>query len=292
MKPAHLLIACIVFAAPALGADEKVPWPEHPRPDFMREPWLNLNGKWKFAFDPDDVGIKEEWFKPGKHRFDREIVVPFAWESKLSGIGENYVGVGWYAREITLPDGERWKGKDAWLIVGACDFTAKVWVNGQDAGEFTSGYLPFEANLFAKPGEKAAIVIRAEDKTDLQQPLGKQHGWYTRTSGIWQTVYLEPRGKRFVREFQMRSDPKTGEVRVKMVLSGDPKGATVMVSDQRGAYNGAAYAFSGDPPTAEAIMRVDEFTPWTPDAPVLHPVFIGVSERISDREAVFQEVET
>src|SRR5262245_42500020 len=90
-----------------------IPWPEHPRPDFQRPTWVNLNGTWSFEFDPQDIGEKETWFKPGGHAFSRKIVVPFPWESKLSGIHDPaYKGVAWYSREIQLPSGREWAGKE------------------------------------------------------------------------------------------------------------------------------------------------------------------------------------
>jgi beta-galactosidase/beta-glucuronidase len=97
------LIAFFFIWAPALADDAKVPWPEHPRPDFQRSAWVNLNGPWRFAFDPKDVGEKEGW-QQGEHRLDRKIVVPFPWESKLSGIADTeYKGVAWYQREVQIP---------------------------------------------------------------------------------------------------------------------------------------------------------------------------------------------
>src|SRR5687768_7910858 len=114
MKTKFTLIA--VFISYPLFAAE-IPWPEHPRPDFQRRAWVNLNGEWDFAFDPEGVGEKQAWFKPGEHKFDRKIVVPFPWESRLSGIADTvYKGVAWYSRTLTLPDEDDWKKRDAWLI--------------------------------------------------------------------------------------------------------------------------------------------------------------------------------
>jgi len=113
----------------ASGA-EFVPRPEHPRPDFERTQWLNLNGVWEFAFDPNDVGIKENWFAPNAQPFPLHIVVPFPWESKLSGIGQtDYKGTAWYRRNFTIP--KEWQGKRIWLCFGAVDWHATVWLNGE-----------------------------------------------------------------------------------------------------------------------------------------------------------------
>jgi Glycosyl hydrolases family 2, sugar binding domain len=168
MKYTQFLIAGVLWSLPCVAA-EQIPWPEHPRPDMQRPAWVNLNGKWKFAFDPKDIGIKEGWPTDAASKLGREIVVPFPWESKLSGINDpKYKGVAWYAREIEIPAGKDWEGKDAWLIIGACDFETKVWINGKEAGTNIGGYLPVELNLakFAKPGNRAQVVIRVVDTND------------------------------------------------------------------------------------------------------------------------------
>src|ERR1700752_5363158 len=111
-------------------ADVGVPRPEHPRPDFQRDQWLNLNGEWEFRFDQTDAGVKEQWFAKGE--YDKKIVVPFCWESKLSGIqdvsGKNRIG--WYRRTVQVP--ARWQGRNVWLRFGAVDYEATVWVNGKE----------------------------------------------------------------------------------------------------------------------------------------------------------------
>lgn len=283
----------------ALAAD--IPWPEHPRPDFQRSPWINLNGQWEFDFDPQDVGEKEQWFAPGKHAFSKKITVPFPWESKLSGIGDkDYKGVAWYSREITLPDGEGWKGKDAWLIVGACDWEAKVWVNGKPAVEHVGGYLPFEVNLsqFGKPGEKVTVVIRAKDVTDDQQPTGKQVHWYTRTSGIWQTVYLEPRDKARITGFYDQTSISNGEVKYFVKLSPEAKGLTVRITSPERAFDpgqetvGVIYGDSTTGATRDYVawptIKVRQPQLWSPESPKLYPVVI---ELVKDEEIV-DRVET
>ncbi|MEE8451875.1 MAG: sugar-binding domain-containing protein [Thermoguttaceae bacterium] len=182
------------FWAVANATAAEIPRSEHPRPDFRRDQWINLNGVWQFAFDPGDRGLQEEWYA-GEHAFERRINVPFCWQSKLSGITDmTGQKIGWYRRTLTLP--ADWSGRQVWLRFGAVDFEARVWVNGREAGSHEGGYTPFALDIteWAKPGKEFAIVVRAMDATDKELPLGKQApGWYTPTSGIWQTVWLEAR---------------------------------------------------------------------------------------------------
>lgn len=260
----------------ALAADP--PLPEHPRPDWQRPAWVNLNGQWDFAFDPDDVGVSRQWFVPGKHPLDRKIVVPFPWESRLSGIADTeYKGVAWYSREITLPDGPEWKDRNVWLVIGACDFEAKVWVNGQPAGENVGGYLPFDVNLsdFAKAGERVTVMVRAVDKTDPQQPTGKQVHWYTRTSGIWQPVYLEARGQRFARRARFFSEIKTGEVFCQVALDESAAGSKIRITSPDGAFEPAVSDMFGEHQMFNAVkLTVKNPKLWSPDSPHLYNAVI------------------
>ncbi len=280
------IVFLAAFVSGPLFAAE-IPWPEHPRPDFQRSPWVNLNGKWDFAFDPQNVGEKEGWFHRENAKFERQIVVPFPWESRLSGIGDTkYQGVAWYAREITMPGGEGWDGKDAWLIVGACDFSAKVWVNGEPAGEHTGGYLPFEANLswYAKTGRTAWVVIRAEDRTDPQQPTGKQIGWYTRTSGIWQTVYIEPRGRlapgigpggprmgTFIEALRGVADIKTGTM-VYTVKVNLHQPCWLRLTSPEGEFEEARQSVTPDHSEVQIQAKVRQARLWSPESPRLYSV--------------------
>ncbi len=274
MRSARLLpLAALLAAAPASAA---APHPEHPRPDFRREPWANLNGEWSFEFDPRDEGEAQRWFEPGRHAFARRIIVPFPWESRLSGIGDTrYQGVAWYAREITIPSGGGWNGTDAWLVVGACDFEAKVWVNGKPAGRHIGGYMPFDINLapFAGPGEKAFVVIRAKDTTHPDQPSGKQTGWYTRTSGIWQTVYVEPRTTIHMTTIRATPDIGAGTVRFDVSVSSPPPTfrpaqLRLTVRSPDGAFNPASAVSSES--GLSATITIKEPKLWSPESPTLY----------------------
>lgn len=175
-----------------------VPRPEHPRPDFMRDTFYNLNGSWQFAFDDADKGLTEGWYKPG-HKLDRNILVPFCYQCQASGIGptEEIHPIMWYRRSFVVP--EQMRGRKLLLKFGAVDYEATVFVNGQAAGGHKGGYTPFELDItpFLVAGEND-LCVRVADYPDPIQPRGKQY-WqkglfacmYTASSGIWQTVYLE-----------------------------------------------------------------------------------------------------
>ena len=118
-----------------------IPLKEHPRPDFERSAWQNLNGYWQFAPDSLMTGEKENW-QDNPEKFASKILVPFSWASPMSGITLPKVNVGWYSREFTVERGKDWKGKNLYLIFGASDFRTKVWVNNKYAGEHQGRICP------------------------------------------------------------------------------------------------------------------------------------------------------
>ena len=179
-----------------------IPRPEHPRPDFMRETFCNLNGTWQFAFDDKDEGVAAGWMNPG-YALPLEIVVPFAYQTKASGLGPTDAihPVIWYRRSFTVP--AEMAGKRVLLRFGAVDFACTVYVNGKQMGQHKGGYTPFAIDITTalKDGEND-LCVRVQDDPDCTQPRGKQYWaeglmgcWYTPVSGIWQTVYLEAVGE-------------------------------------------------------------------------------------------------
>lgn len=172
------------------------PRPEHPRPQFTRPDWLNLNGEWQFEIDRSDSGL-ERGVRDRDLR--ARITVPFAPESQLSGIENvDFLEAVWYRTTVTIP--ADWAGNDAVLHFQAVDQDATVWVNGVEVVRHRGGFTPFSASLsrVAAPGEEATIVVRARDSRYGVQARGKQSQpyfnadcHYTRTTGIWQTVWLE-----------------------------------------------------------------------------------------------------
>jgi beta-galactosidase/beta-glucuronidase len=171
---------------------------EHPRPQLTRPEWQDLSGPWGFAFDDGSVGLGDRWWQQPAV-FDREIQVPFPFESPASGIGDTgFHPVVWYRREVQVAARP---GHRVLLHFGAVDYRAHVWVNGRAVAYHEGGSTPFTADITSALEESGAqvVVVRAEDSpTDLRQPRGKQdwkpepHAiWYDRTSGIWQPVWLE-----------------------------------------------------------------------------------------------------
>ncbi|MBE3582744.1 MAG: glycoside hydrolase family 2 [Limnochordaceae bacterium] len=216
------------------------PRPEYPRPDFVRSEWLNLNGEWEFAFDDENRGLRDRWYDDAAAPFPLRICVPFAFQTPLSGIGDrSFHDVMWYRRRIVIPRNPAWQGKRILLHFGAVDYAATVWVNGQLVADHEGGHTPFTAditsaliapqNLFDTP--VATIVVRAWDpSTNLEIPRGKQHWkvdsegiFYTRTSGIWQTVWLEPVSPAaYLQRVQLTTEPGGRKVRVQAWIAGGP----------------------------------------------------------------------
>ncbi|MCD7756220.1 MAG: glycoside hydrolase family 2 [Firmicutes bacterium] len=175
-----------------------IPRPEYPRPDFIRQSFQNLNGQWDFSFDDDDRGIEEEWYC--RADFPREITVPYVYQCALSGIHEKTPHpIVWYRKAVRIcPEGE---GKRVILHFGAVDYMATVWVNGCMVGSHTGGSTPFAFDITPQVrwGEENTIAVRVfDDPCDLEAPRGKQYWkqesegiFYTASTGIWQTVWLE-----------------------------------------------------------------------------------------------------
>ena len=231
------------------------PRTEHPRPDLHRgteegRDWVCLNGWWDFDFDAEDAGQREQWFRP-RHKFSRRIRVPFPWQSHAAWGTEDQASndnwfspmahldpsqarvedrsyrdgpqheIGWYRCSFTVPEAWLNAGKRVFLNIGAADFHVIAWVNGQKVGEDESGYLPLSFDITdALKARDNVLVLRVFDPMDNKfQPVGKQYAWYTRTSGIWQSVWLEPRPAVHVVALRVYPDAAGGMVRVRLRLT-------------------------------------------------------------------------
>lgn len=207
------IVSFLLFSR--IFAGSKIPLPEHPRPDFEREAWVNLNGEWQFEFDPLNKGLRENWFS-GKIKFSEKINVPFTWGSKLSGL-EDKADIGWYQRNINVYDD--WKNKRIFITIGASDWETTVWLDGEMIGKHQGGYIPFSFELtdYIQYGKKQTLIIRVDDKRRDFTLYGKQG--YGNARGIWQTVYLEARGKAYIDFVRFTPDIDRNEVNVFLKLS-------------------------------------------------------------------------
>jgi hypothetical protein len=288
------------------------PRPEYPRPDRQRGTlegvdWLNLNGPWQFRFDGARRGVEENWFAPEQPTWREQIVVPFCWESLAawregdSAGNENYYStriflnplevtrmnhraapryeVGWYRRTVQIPNTEPWQNKRVILTVGAADFFTDCWCNGKHLGRHEGGYTPFEFDLTdvltttATGQREGMIVLRVEDPMDNhEQPVGKQWRWYTTVSGIWQTVFIEPRAATHIDNFRITSDIDLATAH--FVVSCSESGKDVVHLTIR-APDGTALPEVKIPVVdglAQHAMKVTPLLLWDPNTPNLYRV--------------------
>jgi hypothetical protein len=287
-----------------------LPRPEYPRPDRQRGfvhgvDWLNLNGAWEFRFDGERTGVEAKWFEPGGPRWGEQITVPFCWES-LAAWGEadaagndNYFSrrvyrnplevhpfnyrdaaryeVGWYRRTVFIPPNDHWKNKRIILTIGAADFFTDAWCNGIHLGHNEGGYLPFEFDLTealeptAEGGRRAALVLRVEDPTDnREQPVGKQWGWYSSVSGIWQTVFLEPRATAFIEKFEITTNLDSNEARFRVFARGGDACAIDITAPDGVGFSTALELVDGV--ASSAISLGERALHWDPTDPQLYRV--------------------
>ncbi len=244
---AALLVATLA-GLPAAAAGPEIPLPEHPRPDFARAAWQNLNGPWSFRFDKDKAGEREGWMNAAPATFPLSINVPFPWGSKLSGVADE-APIAWYARSIRVPS--EWQGQRVFLVVGAADWETAAWLDGQPLGRHQGGYTPFELELTPHVtfGREQRLVLRVDDVPRDFKLEGKQG--YGNARGIWQTVYLEARPSVHITALQLRPDIVKGQIDVRLAFSGPVlKGASVAVE-----LKSAAAASSPRPVTLQAGAR-------------------------------------
>ncbi len=167
------LVACfVVCLSNTLATSAEIPLPEHPRPDFERADWLNLNGPWQFRFDKENEGLSGDWFQDASE-FPLTISVPFPWGSKLSGV-QDAADIGWYARSIQVP--KDWQDQRVFVVVGASDWHTTAWLDGQKLGEHQGGYTPFAFDLtpHVRFGQSQQLVLRVDDTPHRFKLEGKQ----------------------------------------------------------------------------------------------------------------------
>ncbi|REF35853.1 glycoside hydrolase family 2 protein [Thermasporomyces composti] len=266
----------IPTTTPTAGAASELPRPEYPRPQFVRADWLNLNGYWQFEIDPGDSGLE-------RGLLDRElsgrILVPFAPESSLSGVGEvDWLHAVWYRRTVRVP--EAWAGRTVLLHFQAVDYDTTVWVNGTEVARHRGGWTPFTANLGEVAGQEITIVVRARDPKGEPIARGKQSDrygnygcLYTRTTGIWQTVWMEPVPTTHLRRPRITPDVAGGAFHLELPLAGPRRGITARarLTDDAGVVSTASvradldFAARLTLPVPEERRRL-----WSPEDPFLY----------------------
>ncbi len=255
--------------------------PEYPRPQMVRDQWMNLNGLWNYGITSSDAIT----FSP-----EGQILVPFAIESALSGVGRT-VGEDnllWYEREFTIP--AAWKGKDVMLHFGAVDWETDVWVNGIHVGKHKGGFDPFSFNITSqlKKSGKQTIRVRVYDATDQTwQPRGKQVKvpgviWYTAVTGIWQTVWLEPVDRTHIENYYIVSDVNKKTMSVEVAVASPHIGDVVKVDIIEGGVGYSAekpsskVIVSAEAVDGKAVITLPEVNAWSPDQPYLYGVKVSV----------------
>ncbi len=252
----------------------QIPRIEHPFPQFERENWLNLNGEWQFEYDHSVSGTERGLFNA--ESLSGKITVPFCPESKLSGIGNtDFSRCVWYKRKVTLP--ESFAGNRTILHIGACDYMTTVWVNGSEAGTHFGGYISFsfEITKYLKEGENDITIRAFDDHRTGTQPAGKQcaqfasHGcMYTRTTGIWQTVWLEsvPESRIISAKYYTKTD---GTVRIDAVTD-RAFGLDLTAEAFYGGEKVASGCVKVTGEHAEIVLKIDNPRLWAPGEPNLY----------------------
>ena len=264
-----------------LSAAAGVPRPEHPRPQLQRSAWLNLNGTWQFEIDRSDTGRERGLLDA---ELASTITVPFAPETEASGIGDrDFLEAVWYRRTVTIP--ADWDGLRPILRFEAVDQDATVWANGVEVARHRGGFTPFSADLSQVPGvgagSEVAVVVRARDPHDQPQARGKQSTWfrpthanYHRTTGIWQTVWLEGVPADEIRSLRILPSLASTSFSIDVPLSRSTPGTSLeVIASVPGGAEVARASVRADldlAPHLELAIPAEHVRVWGPGAPELY----------------------
>jgi len=303
LKLMHLAVAATAvgwFAGTAVAADWKPAdgplrtrwakdvkpdkaWPDYPRPQLRRDAWLNLNGLWQFAF------AKQGDEPPTGKDLSEHILVPYPVESALSGVMKPAERV-WYRRAFAVP--KEWAGQRVLLHFGAVNWESNVWINGKKVGEHRGGYDPFTLDatdaIDADKAEQELIVGVWNPIDEGTQPRGKQVKkpggiFYTASTGIWQTAWLEPVPQTSIDRLKIVPDVDGGKVRVTALLRGNADGVAVAVTARDGD-NEVASAEGA--PAAEVAVSLGKPKLWSPEDPSLYGLHVELRQNGKKIDAV------
>jgi beta-galactosidase/beta-glucuronidase len=260
----------------------------------VRPDWLNLNGEWEFEFDDLNQGQKQGWHYGLP--LSRRINVPFPYQSELSGINDKAIHeVVWYSRSFEVP--QEWRGLDLLLHFGAVDYSTTVWVNGQVAGHTQGGHVPFHFDIapYLRDGENR-LTLRVEDRQNPRQPRGKQSVTgkphdidYYCTTGIWQTVWIEPVPAIRIDDIRITPSAKEGSIKIGVLLHAPSSLRRVVVEaldeDARVIAHTEEMTTSA---TARLNLHIEDAKLWSPESPHLYELRL----RLYEGDELLDEVET
>jgi beta-galactosidase/beta-glucuronidase len=282
----------MLFAAGTTANAQQTPRPEYPRPQFERSAWVNLNGTWTYAFDFGKTGREKNW--QNQKAFDGKITVPFCPESSLSGVQyTDFINSIWYQRNISIP--AEWSGKKILLNFGAVDYEAHVYIDGQPVGLHNGSGSSFSCDItrFVKAGQTHNLVVQVND--DLRSGMqtgGKQSSRlysyvcsYTRTTGIWQTVWMEAVDKEGLKSVFAVPDIDQKQLVVHPQFYGENAGNKLVVTiyDGKKAVSSASVACGNN---SVVVLPVKGMKLWSPESPFLY----GVKYQVVKGGKVIDEV--
>ena len=278
-------IECQIMTRWTKDVDPIEPLPEYPRPHFKRNEWLNLNGLWDYAIRPKEENKVEI--------FDGKILVPFPIESALSGVKKKLKPKQklWYRRTFSVP--KEWKSKNILLHFGAVDWEATVCVNKNNIGAHQGGYTPFSFEIsgfidFERENELVVEVLDATDKGGQErgkQVLRPMAIWYTAVSGIWQTIWLEPVPKTYIKNFKLIPNIDEESLHVSLYVHNPSPECEIRAEVNDGPTIIVSMLSNIDDPL---ILNIPSPKLWSPERPFLYDLTIKIE---SDNE-IIDEIET
>ena len=268
--------------------EKDIPRPEYPRPQFLRKDWICLNGEWTFMIDRHihDVRIQKEQKYHSSNGFEEKIIVPFCPESQLSGLGyKDFMPAVWYQRSLDIPD--KWRENNVILNFGAVDFECRVFIDGKLVGNHNGGTVSFSFDItnYVQFGQRHNLVVCAIDDTRSRlQPSGKQselfysHGChYTRTTGIWQSVWIERAHSNSLEMVHLLPDldHETLTLVPTLLNKNTMANLSVLVYDDNNIINEASFIVKDGLPIKIKTTNVEA---WSPSNPKLYDIKLTIND--------------